>query len=123
VILRIPAERFDLDAAAALGRRHLDILRSSDKVSGPDRDRIHHDGCGFVAPLAFLSEVFLEGKPLDRKRFDAEAQPDPSGARVLEAHLPRFGPVRVLEIDGQRWVTSETTGDPAPLVALVRGGA
>ncbi len=115
VILVIPAERFNLDTAAALGRRQLDVLRAGDRVSGKDRDRIHQQGCGFLAPLAFLSEVFIDGKPLDRKRFDAEATEIAPGVRSLEAHLPRFGPVRVLSVGGKRYVTSEL--DPTTVLA------
>jgi hypothetical protein len=120
VVLRIPAERFDLDVARALGMKNIDVLRSNDPISGKIRDTIHEKGCGFVAPLAFLSEVFIEGKPLDKRRFEAESQ-DVGGARVLEAHLPRFGPVRVLDVGGKRWVTSEITLDPARLLALLQG--
>lgn len=119
VVLRIPGDRFDLDGVTALGRRNLDVLQAHDQVSGRDRDRIHQHGCGFLAPLEFLSEVFLDGKPLDRKRFEAEAKPI-DGGRVLEAHLPRFGPVLVLDAAGKRWVTSETAADPAALIALTR---
>jgi hypothetical protein len=120
LVLRIPAERFDLDSVTALGRKQVDILSSIDKVSGKDKDRIHHEGCGFIAPLEFLSEVFLEGKPLDRKRFEAEATPTSNG-RALEAHLPRFGSVRVLEVGGKRYVTSELSADPAVLAKVAEG--
>lgn len=120
LVLRIPSERFDLDAVTALGRKQVDLLTSVDKVSGKDRDRIHHEGCGFIAPLAFLSEVFLEGKPLDRKRFETESTPTHAG-RAIEAHLPRFGTVRVLEVGGKRYVTSEVTADTTALAKLVEG--
>ncbi len=121
VILRIPAERFDTEAIGALARRSLDLLTSVDKVSGPQRDRVHADGVGFVAPLAFLSEVFVEGKPLDKKRPEADARPGPDGTRVMEVHLPRFGPVLLLDGGpGQRWISSETAADPTALLALAR---
>lgn len=119
-VLRIPAERFDLDGVTALGRRNLDILRVDDPVGGRERDLIHQHGCDFVAPLAFLSEVFLEGKPLDRKRFEAEAQDAGGGVRSLEAHLPRFGPVRVLDAGGKRFVTSDLRTDVGRLVEIAR---
>jgi hypothetical protein len=118
VILSIPGERFDLDMVTALGRRQVDVLASSDQVSGKDRDQIHQAGCGFVAPLAFLSEVFVDGKPLSRPEFEKTAQAV-GGARVLDAHLPRFGPVRVLDVAGKRWVTSETGADVAGLLPLL----
>ena len=118
VILKIPGERFDLDVARALGMKNLEALRSSDPVNGRTRDHIHEKGCGFVAPLSFLSEVFVEGKPLDKRRFEAESQTD-DGARVLEAHLPRFGPVKVVEVQGKRWVTSEVGLPLARLLALL----
>ena len=106
VVLLFPEERFDLDAITALGKLGADVVTSGDRVSGPQREAIARLGAGFLAPLAFLSEVFLEGKPLDKRRFAAEARPE-GAARVLEAHLPRFGPVLVVEMDGARFVTSE----------------
>ena len=118
VILRIPGERFDLDVARGLGMKNLDVLRPGDPVNGRLRDQIHEKGCGFVAPLSFLSEVFIEGKPLDKRRFEAESQ-EHAGARTLEAHLPRFGPVKVVEVRGKRWVTSEVGLPPARLLALL----
>src|SRR5262249_15493162 len=119
VILKIPAERFDLDAMAALGKKQVELLRPTDDVSGKLKDRIHAEGCGFLAPLAFLSEVFIDGRPLDRKRFDAESKEMAPGARALEAHLPRFGPVRVIDLGGKRWVTSELDAPAAELLALI----
>jgi len=118
IILVVPPERVDSDTVTALGKRPLDVLTSKDAVTGKQRDAIHQHGCGFIAPLAFLSEVFLDGKPLDKKRFEAEAQPAGPGVRALEAHLPRFGGVRVLDQGGKRWITSEISGDGAALLAL-----
>jgi hypothetical protein len=118
IILVVPPERLDSDTITALGKRPIDILTSKDDVTGKQRDHIHQHGSGFIAPLEFLSEVFLEGKPLDRKRFEAEAQTGGDGVRTLDAHLPRYGAVRILEKGGKRWITSETTGDAAALLAL-----
>jgi hypothetical protein len=118
LLLVVPAERFDLDMVTALGRKQVDVLASADEVTGKDRDQIHQEGCGFVAPLAFLSEVFVEGKPLSRPGFEKDAA-DVNGAKVLDAHLPRFGPVRVIAVGGKRWVTSETETDVAALLPLL----
>ncbi len=120
LILRIPAERLDSELVTALGKRALDVLTPRDEISRRDRDRIEQSGAGFVAPLAFLSEVFIEGKPLDKRRFTDEAQEIAPGVRALEALLPRYGAVRVLEIDGKRWITSETGGDVTLLLPLLR---
>jgi hypothetical protein len=117
VLLVVPAERFESETITALGKRPLDALTGADPVTGKQRDLIHQHGCAFIAPLAFLSEVFLDGKPLDRRRFEAEAVAGPDGARALEALLPRYGTVRVLEVGGKRWVTSELQADPTALVA------
>jgi hypothetical protein len=107
MILRIPADRLDSETVTALGRRALDALAPHDKVTRAERDRMEESRAGFVAPLAFLSEVFVEGKPLDRKRFGEEAVELRPGVRVFEAHLPRYGSVWVVEADGKRWLTSE----------------
>jgi hypothetical protein len=118
VILVFPAERFDLDVAAALGKRDWDqIVRSSDNFSGSIRDRIHRDGASFIAPLEFLSEVFVDGKPLTKAQFE-QTSDKTNGVKSLEVHFPRFGPVTLLEIAGKgRFVTS--LPDPARAAALV----
>jgi hypothetical protein len=108
VVLVFPPERFDLDVAAALGKRDWDqVVRSSDNLSGALRDKIHREGAGWIAPLEFLSEVFIEGKPLTKQQFEKDAHPV-DGGRALEVHFPRFGDVMLLEIAGKRYVTSMT---------------
>jgi hypothetical protein len=107
VILVFPAERFDLDAAAALGKRDWDqIVRRSDNLTGAMRDKIQRDGAGWIAPLEFLSEVFIDGKPLTKAEFEKTAS-TADGVRSMDVHFPRFGPVTLLEIAGKgRFVTS-----------------
>ncbi len=107
VVLVFPAERFDLDVAAALGKRDWDfVVRSSDNMTGAMRDKIHRDGAGWIAPIEFLSEVFVDGKPLTKQHFEKEATAA-EGFKSLDVHFPRFGEVRLLEIVGKgRFVTS-----------------
>jgi hypothetical protein len=111
VVLVFPQERFDLDVAAALGKRDWDqVVRSSDNVSGSLRDKIHREGASWVAPLEFLSEVFVEGKPLTKQEFEKTAT-QMNGARALDVHFPRFGDVVLLDVPGKgRFVTSLTKG-------------
>ncbi len=120
VLLVFPAERFDLDVAAALAKRDWDsIVRSSDGLTGSQRDRLHRDGGGFIAPLEFLSEVFVEGKPLSKPQFEKDSSPLSSGGKAMAVHFPRFGPVSLFEIPGQgRFVTSltEYSNEAAALV-------
>jgi hypothetical protein len=107
IVLVFPAERFDLDIAAALGKRDWDqVVRSSDNLPGAMRDKIHRDGAGWIAPLEFLSEVFIDGKPLTKAEFEKTAT-TADGVRSMDVHFPRFGPVTLLEIAGKgRFVTS-----------------
>ena len=107
VVLVFPAERFDVDVVAALGKRDFDhILRRSDNLPGAMRDRIHRDGAGWIAPLEFLSEVFVDGKPLTKAEFERDSQ-KLEGMKSLDVHFPRFGPVMLLEIAGKgRFVTT-----------------
>jgi hypothetical protein len=109
VVLVFPAERFDLDVAAALGKRNWDqIVRRTDNVPGSVRDKIHRDGATWIAPLEFLSEVFVDGKPLSKAQFEKEAR-SLDGLRALDVHFPRFGDVVLLDIPGKgRFVTSMT---------------
>lgn len=108
VVLVFPAERFDLDVAAALGKRDWDqVLQGNDNLSGATRDRIHRDGAAWIAPLEFLSEVFVDGKPLSKPDFVRDAQAIAEGVKALEVHFPRFGPVVLIDAPGKgRYVTS-----------------
>jgi len=118
VVLVFPAERFDLDVAAALGKRDWDqVVRRSDNLTGAMRDKIQRDGAGWIAPLEFLSEVFVDGKPLTKAEFEKSSS-TANGVRSLEVHFPRFGPVTLLEITGKgRFVTSlDNAGTAAQLV-------
>lgn len=119
VILVFPQERFDLDVAAALGKRDWDqIIRSSDNVSGAVRDKMYRDGAGWLAPLEFLSEVFVEGKPLNKGEFEKTATAA-DGYKALEVHFPRFGPVLLIDVAGKgRFVT--TIENAARAVQLVK---
>jgi len=107
VILVFPAERFDLDVAAALGKRDWDqVVRRGDNLPGALRDKMHRDGAHWIAPIEFLSEVFIDGKPLTKPEFERDAQ-TAGGVKSLGVHFPRFGAVTLLEIAGKgRFVTS-----------------
>ncbi|MDX2092124.1 MAG: hypothetical protein SFX73_29940 [Kofleriaceae bacterium] len=111
VVLVFPAERFDLDVAAALGKADWDhVVRRSDNVPGELRDRMHRDGASFIAPIEFLSEVFVEGKPLTKAEFERDARLlalDGQSVKSLDVHFPRYGAVLLFEIAGKgRFVTS-----------------
>lgn len=118
VVLVFPAERFDLDVAAALGKGDWgQIVRRSDNVTGKQRDAMHRDGAHFVAPIEFLSEVFVDGKPLTKPQFERDATAA-DGVKALEVHFPRYGAVTLLEVAGKgRFVTS--LGDAKRAAALV----
>ena len=118
VVLVFPAERFDLDVATALGKRDWDqVVRRSDNLTGAMRDKIQRDGAGWIAPLEFLSEVFVDGKPLTKAEFEKSSS-TANGVRSLEVHFPRFGPVMLLEITGKgRFVTSLDNAIQQPLRA------
>lgn len=120
IVIVFPAERFDLDVAAALGKRDWDqVIRSVDALSGSVRDRIQRDGAAFIAPLEFLSEVFIDGKPLSKPAFEAGAQPIANGARSLEVHFPRFGAVTLLDVPGKGRFVSSVRDHLDDVVALV----
>ncbi len=120
VVLVFPPDRLSPDAVAALGKRDWDhVIRTTDKLSGSIRDRIQRDGATWIAPLEFLSEVFVDGKPLTKPTFLADARTLDGGTRALDVHFPRFGPVVLLEIPGRgRFVTS-LVGHDAEVAALV----
>jgi hypothetical protein len=107
IVLVFPPERFDLDVAAALGKRDWDfVVRRSDNLSGSMRDKLQRDGANWIAPIEFLSEVFVDGKPLTKQEFERDAQ-SAGGVKSLDVHFPRFGAVKLLEMaDKRRFVTS-----------------
>ena len=51
------------------------------------RDKIQRDGASWIAPLEFLSEVFVDGKPLTKPQFEKDAQ-TADGVRVARGALP-----------------------------------
>jgi hypothetical protein len=119
LVLIFPRERFDLDVVAAIGKRDWDAVLLPQDLAGNQRDQVFRSGAGFVAPLEFLSEVFLEGKPLTRPDLDRLAQPVGEGARALEVHCPRFGPALLLDVSGRgRYITSERAAPEAVLALL-----
>jgi hypothetical protein len=120
IVLVFPPERFDLDVAAALGKRDWDfVVRRSDNLPGSVRDKIQRDGASWIAPLEFLSEVFVEGKPLTKAEFEKTAR-QINGARALEVHFPRFGDVVLFDVPGKgRFVTS-LTQDAERVLTLVK---
>ena len=119
IVLVFPAERFDLDVAAALGKRDWDqVVRRSDNLPGQIRDKIWRDGASWIAPIEFLSEVFVDGKPLTKQDFERDARSS-DGVKSLDVHFPRFGDVTLLEIAGKgRFVTSHR--DATRAASLVR---
>ncbi|HEX4451295.1 MAG TPA: hypothetical protein VH143_10520 [Kofleriaceae bacterium] len=121
VVIVFPQERFDLDVAAALGKRDWDnVVRRSDNLSGAIRDKIQRDGAAFLAPLEFLSEVFIDGKPLTKQQFEAGATALDGGAvKVLDVHFPRYGEVVLLDVPGKGRFVSSMPG--AAALALVKG--
>jgi hypothetical protein len=48
------------------------------------RDKIQRDGAGWIAPLEFLSEVFIDGKPLSKAEFEKGATY--GGVRSMGVH-------------------------------------
>jgi hypothetical protein len=120
LVLVFPPERFDLDLAAAIGKRDWGaVLAPTDPIAGAVRDRIHREGAGFVAPLEFLSEVFVEGRPLTKALLAQQAEPVAAGARGLEVHYPRFGPVLLLDVEGRGRFISSELGHRDQILALL----
>ncbi len=119
IVLIFPRERFDLDVAAAIGKRDWDTVLSKRDLDGAARDKVYRGGARFIAPLEFLSEVFYEGKPLTKPEFEKSARSE-RGARVLEVHLPRFGPVLLVDVAGRGRFISSLVEEPGAVVSLVQ---
>lgn len=120
VVLVFPPERFDLEVAAALGKRDWDqVVGKHDAMPGAMRDRMHRDGAAWIAPLEFLSEVFVDGKPLTKADFLRDGQLVTESVRALEVHFPRFGPVVLFEIPGKGRFVSSLLDRAAQAAALV----
>jgi hypothetical protein len=108
VVVVFPEGRFNLEVAAALGKNDWSsVIRADDQLDGATCDVIYGQGAGFVAPLEYLSEVFVDGKPLSRPDFEAHAR-SIEGAKVADVHCPRFGPALLLDVEGAgRFISSE----------------
>ena len=83
------------------------------------RDKIQRDGASWIAPLEFLSEVFVEGKPLT-KRSSRRKRDAVDGGRALDVHFPRFGDVMLLEIAGKGGSSPRSTDRAERAAALVK---
>ncbi len=120
LLVIFPLSRFDLDTAAALGKKDWDtILQASDSIDGKNKDLLYQHGADFVAPIEFLSEVFVDGKPLNKPQFESAARCDDQGVKTMEVHFPRFGPVLLIaRPDGSRFVSSKLDEQDAVLRAL-----
>jgi len=114
VVLVFPPERWDLDIASAIGtKRWEEVLAPTDGIPGATRDRIYERGAGFLAPLEFLSEVFVDGKPLSKPDFEANAKDAGGGVRTMPVHCPRFGSALLIDTgDRGRFITSKTNAGP-----------
>ncbi len=122
LVLVFPPDRFEPATAAALGKKDYEgLLQPTDHVPGPLRDRIYRDGAGFVAPLEFFSEVFVDGTPLSRPQFDQSANVVAGDARALEVHCPRYGTAILVDVPGRGRFLSSEVGSPEAVVDLVRG--
>jgi hypothetical protein len=112
VLVVFPPDRFDLNVAAALGKKDWDsILGRERNMAGSLKDQIYEHGADFIAGVEFLSEVFVDGKPLSKPQFEQDSVVDADGTRSMEVHFPRFGPVLLLSRpDGARFVTSRLSG-------------
>ena len=112
ILLLFPLERFDLDVAAAMGKKDWEsVVNRADPLGGEARDELFRTGGEFVAPVEFLSEVFVEGTPLSRPVFDKLAIDHGDGTRTLDVHCPRFGQVVLIDIPGGgRYISSAVAG-------------
>ncbi len=120
LLIIFPAERFDLEIAAALGKKDWDsILVPSDPINGAQKDLLYGTGAEFIAPVEFLSECFVQGKPLNKAQFEESATATKDGTKTMEVHFPRFGPVTLFaRPDGSRFVCSHLGDSQHVLDAL-----
>jgi len=120
LVLIFPKERFDLEVASALGRKDFDsFLSGADQLSGKQRDHLHSEGAAFIAPVEFLSEVFVDGKPLTRPQFDESANADADGVRSLDVHCPRFGRVLLVDVPQRGRFIAAGLADAERVVGLL----
>ena len=122
IALIFPAERFNLDMAAELGKRNFEaVWRKNDAIDGPTRDSVLRNGANFIAPLEFLSEVFFEGAPLSKPVFEKQASVLPRDIKTLEVHCPRFGPVLLFDIPNRGRFISSNLSYPSEIADLLLG--
>ena len=95
-------------------------MRGGDDADAPSYiETVSRRGYKFVAPVEFLSEVFVQGKPLNKAQFEEGASAANDGTKMMEVHFPRFGPVTLFaRPDGSRFVCSRLGGSQEVLDAL-----
>ncbi len=108
MVIVFPRDRFDLEIAAAIGKKDWEaVIKSGDLLTGEQRDTLHEKGGGFIAPLEFLSEVFVDGTPLTRSVFEAKSMRQGDDSQTLDVHCPRFGQVHLIAFkDRSRFISS-----------------
>ncbi len=117
LVVIFPPDRFDLDVAAALGKRDWESILHPNDLERAQRDRLFSANAEFIAPVEFLSEVFVDGKPLTKPLFEQSAEAI-GNARVMRVHFPRFGSVLLIELPERRRFVSSLTDPPDVLELL-----
>ena len=115
----VVAPAAELDEADIVGRYVVHPV-TGDLPPGLPRDlapRLEGRRIDAVVPVSFLSEVFVGNRPLDKKTWQAKAEPVTLGGRScrrLLVHGPRLGPGTLVECDGRRVFVSRTPDMPLP---------
>jgi hypothetical protein len=117
--LIIPKERVSTSLLDDLVKGRLDSFHKIDALSGKVQELIARKQVPFLAQLEFLSELFLDGKPLNKSAAQSMMQPVSDGYSTFVAHMPRFGRVRVIGRDGAWWFYSDAEEDAKTLLPLL----
>lgn len=94
-----------------------------DGLSERLRPQLQGKAIDFAVAVDFLSEVFLNNRPLGRADFEAQAQAlDLGGTTVqaLEVFAPRLGAGTLLRLAGKNAFISRRPGEPMPAALLLR---
>jgi hypothetical protein len=118
-VLLVPKERFGVSTFEGIAKGRLEILHKIDQVPGRVQEEVARKRVPFLAELPSLTELFYEGRPLDKSAASKLLEPVSDGYATFVAQMPRFGRVRVIGRGDSWWFFSDAEVEAKELLGLL----
>jgi hypothetical protein len=119
-VLIVPKERFGVSMFEGIAKGRLEVLHKIDQVPSRVQEEVARKRVPFLAELPSLTELFSEGRPLDKTTAAKLLEPVSDGYSTFIAQMPRFGRVRVIGRDESWWFFSDAEAEAKGLLGLLR---